>query len=345
METRERCPVYKKGDKQFVENYRPISLLPLVSKVFERCVFNNVKEHVFSQKTSYQHGFIPGRNCITQIIDVFVKIGSQLDSGKQIDVAYLDLSKAFDKVSRKRLIHRLRDFGFRGSILKWFKSYLEDRRQQTTILGATSSPSPVTSGVPQGSILGPVLFLIYGNDLSSSVTNSSVATFADDTKLFKEVASNEDATAMQNDLNNFNSSSGEIGLKLNNSKCKVLRITRKYHQVEYPYNLEDKLLETPNYELDLGVWISNNLTWRKQVTEQAAKANCMLGYIKRSTRTIKNSSVRRTLYLAFVRSKIGYATQVWQTVELIARLERVQRRATKYILDLHFLPTTVTPKD
>ena len=218
--------------------------------------------------------------------------------------------------------------------------YLEDRRQQTTILGATSSPSPVMSGVPQGSILGPVLFPIYGNDLNSSVINSSVATFADDTKLFKEVASNEDAAAMQNDLNNFNSSSsGEIELKLNNSKCKVLRITRKYHQVKYPYNLEDKLLETPNYELDLGVWISNNLTWRKQVTEQAAKANCMLGYIERSTRTIKNSSVRQTLYLAFVRSKIEYATQVWspQTVELIARLERVQRRATKYILDLPFL--------
>ena len=130
---------------------------------------------------------------------------------------------------------------------------------------------------------------------------------------------------MQNDLNNFNSSSAEIGLKLNDSKCKVLRVTRKYHQVEYPYNLEDKLLKTPNYELDLGVWISNNLTWRKQITEQVAKANCMLGYIKRSIRTIKNSSVRRTLYLAFVRSKIGYATQVWspQTVELIARLERV----------------------
>ena len=91
-------PVYKKGDKEFVENYRPISLLPLVSKVLERCVFNNVKEHVFSQIKSYQHGFIPGRNCVTQLIDVFDKIGSQLDSGKQIDVAYLDLSKAFDKL-------------------------------------------------------------------------------------------------------------------------------------------------------------------------------------------------------------------------------------------------------
>ena len=141
-------PVYKKGDQEFVENYRPISPLSLISKVLERCVFNNIKDHIYSQLNPCQHGFVPGKNCVSQLIDVFDKIGSQLDRGKQIDVIYLDMSKAFDKVSHKRLLLCLREYGFGGNILNWFQSYLQDRRQQTTILGASSSPSQVTSGVP-----------------------------------------------------------------------------------------------------------------------------------------------------------------------------------------------------
>jgi hypothetical protein len=106
---------------------------------------------VFSQINPCQHGFIAGRNCVTQLIEVFDTIGNLLDRGKQIDVLYLDMSKAYDKMSHKRLLLRLRDFGFSGNILKWFQSYLQDGRQQTTILEATSSPTPVTSGLPQGS--------------------------------------------------------------------------------------------------------------------------------------------------------------------------------------------------
>jgi hypothetical protein len=131
-------PAHKKGDQEFVENNRPISLLSLVSKVLERCVFNTIKDHIFCRKNPCQHGFLPGKNCVAQLIEVFDKIGKQLDRGKQIDVIYLDMSKAFDKVSHKCLLLRLREFGFGGNILNWFRSYLQDRRQQTTILGATS---------------------------------------------------------------------------------------------------------------------------------------------------------------------------------------------------------------
>jgi hypothetical protein len=133
-------PACKKGDQEFVENYRPISLLSLVSKFLERCVFNTVKDHIFCRLNPCQHGFLPGKNCVTQLTDVFDKIGKQLDRGKQMDVIYLDMSKAFEKVSHKHLLLRLREFGFGGNILNWFRSYLQDRRQQTTILGATSSP-------------------------------------------------------------------------------------------------------------------------------------------------------------------------------------------------------------
>ena len=229
-----------------------------------------------------------------------------------------------------------------GNILNWFRSYLQDRRQQTTILGASSSPSQVTSGVPQGSILGPMLFLLYENDLPSSVKNSSIATYADDTKIFKEISNIGDAKALQEDLTNFESTSFDAGLLLNSSKCKTLRVTRKHHSIEYPCTLQDDILRDSENERDLGIWISNNLTWRKQVLEQCSKASKMLGFIKRSTRTITNCKARRTLYFTLVRSQMGYATQLWspQTIDLISRLERVQRRASKYILDLPFICET-----
>jgi hypothetical protein len=241
-------------------------------------------------------------------------------------------------MSHKRLLFRLREFGFSGNILNWFHSYLQDRRQQTTILGATSSPTPVTSGVPQGSILGPLLFLLYENDLPSSIASSSIATYADDTKIFREINCLNDATALQEDLSNFQASSTNAGLQLNASKCKAVCVTRRRKKIEYPYNLKDKTLETSEHERDLGVWISNNLKWRKQVLEQCAKANKLSGFVKRSTRNITSQSTRRTLYLTLVGSQVGYATQVWspQSVEHIAQLERIQRRASKYILGLPF---------
>ena len=241
-------PVYKHGEKAEVENYRPISLLSLISKTLERCVFNNIKHHAYEQINPCQNGFVPKKSCITQLIEVLDHIGRDLDRGKQIDVLYLDMSKAFDKVSHAKLLHRLREFGFGGSILKWFGSYLTNRYQQTTVLGATSRPLPVTSGVPQGSILGPLLFLLYENHLSNSVTNSRIAIFADDTKIFKTINSISDASALQNDLSNFQESSSSINLELNNTKCKVLRVTRKHNKITYPYKLNDTILECTDCE-------------------------------------------------------------------------------------------------
>ena len=250
-------PVHKKDNKEHVENYRPISLLSLISKVLERCVFNKIKDHVFEQINNGQHGFVPRKSCVTQLIEVFEYIGRELDLGKQVDVIYLDMSKAFDRVSHMKLLKRLRDFGFGGNILNWFRSYLKDRRQQTTVLGATSSALPVTSGVPQGSILGPLLFLLYQNNLPNSINHSKIATFADDTKIYKVINAKADATAMENDLANFQTSSANANLLLNTDKCKTLRITRKRNKIDHTYKLHDSALKTTDCERDLGVWTSS----------------------------------------------------------------------------------------
>ncbi|CAB3990375.1 Hypothetical predicted protein [Paramuricea clavata] len=168
-------PVHKKGDKEYAENYRPISLLCITSKVMERCVLNNIKTRLYDAVNMCQHGFMAGRSCISNLIDTLDYVGSCLDSGRHIDMIYMDMSKAFDKVDHDVLIRKLqKDYGFGGNLLRWFRCYLENRKQRVTVLGATSDLLPVTSGVPQGSILGPALFLLYVNDLPSNVKKISL---------------------------------------------------------------------------------------------------------------------------------------------------------------------------
>ena len=332
-------PIHKKGDNEHAENYRPISLLCIISKVLERCVLNNVKYRLLEAVNICQHGFISGRSCVTNLIDALNYVGSCLDRGGQIDMIYMDMSKAFDKVNHDVLIQKLRNnYGFGGNLLRWFRSYLTNRKQRVTVLGATSNPLSVTSGVPQGSILGPALFLSYVNDLPSTVKSSQVVMFADDTKLFKEIRTENDAKQLQNDISNLESWSTTSGLSPNGTKCKAQTVTRKLKPITTSYTMKDCQLTSTKNERDLGVWISTDLRWNKQVNQQRARANKELSYIRRNTRTIHNTTTRRTIYLALVRSHLGYATQVWtpQSVELLTKVERTQRRATKFILNLPF---------
>ena len=287
---------------------------------------------------SCQHGFTPEKSCTTQLIQVIDSIGKLLDQGEQIDVVYLDMSKAFDKVNHSTMINKLKSYGFNGSLLSWFKSYFHNRRQQVTALGSTSPSRLVTSGVPQGSILGPVLFLLYVNDLPDTISSSTIATFADDTKVFQCISCEADSTHLQENLNNINNWSSKSQIMFNHSKCKVQTISRKRKPIMTSYSMGNGQLDQCVQERDLGVWISSNLSWKKQVNAQSAKANQILGYAKRTTKKLKSYKTKRSIYLTIIRTHIGYATQVWapQTVEQIKKLEQVQRRATKYILNLPF---------
>jgi hypothetical protein len=181
-------PVYKKGDKEHTDNYRPISLLWITSKVLERCILNNIKCTLLDIVNVCQHGFIAGRSCVTNLLETLDYVGSYLDNGGHVDIIYMDMSKAFDKVDHGLLIQKLcNNFGIGGNLQKWFQSYVENRMQRVTVLGATSDPVSVTSGVPQGSLLGPALFLLYVNDLPRTVKSGRVAMFAEDTKFFKTI--------------------------------------------------------------------------------------------------------------------------------------------------------------
>ncbi len=223
----------------------------MISKVLERCVLSQLREHLMS-RSSYLLAawFIPSRSCTIQSLEVLHPIRSLLDSGKQTDVIFLDVSKAFGKVSHVALIYKLEQFHISGSLLQWFSSYLHGGQQCVTALSATSSQKPVCSGVLQGSILGPILFLLFVNDLPEAVNNSTLACFTDDTKIFRRVDSIQDAL-LQIDLKNLDNWSNSSGLTFNEPKCKSLCITRKSQPIAYPYTIKGKELAKSSAERDL----------------------------------------------------------------------------------------------
>jgi hypothetical protein len=219
-------PVFKKGPKDCVSNYRPISLLCVVSKIMERCIYNHVFAAVEPHIHPLQHGFVKGRSCATQLLNVYNRVGATLDQGDQTDIVFLDISKAFDSVPHDIIVHKLKMYGFNGNLLKWIESYLTGRRQRVLVEGSFSEWLPVTSGVPQGSILGPLLFVLYINDMPSVVRSIDIALFADDAKCIMKISSDEDCRSMQADLDRLFEWGNTWSMCFNVNKCKVLTISR-----------------------------------------------------------------------------------------------------------------------
>lgn len=330
-------PVFKKGKKEDVTNYRPISLLSVLSKVLERCVYNNLMEHIAQFFTDAQHGFLKGRSTVTQLLSFYHNVGLSLDKGLQTDVIYLDLAKAFDSVSHRKLLVKLTTYGISDTLLKWMENYLSDRYQKCIINGVTSSSLPVTSGVPQGSILGPLLFLVYVNDLPTAV-NNNVVLFADDSKLCNEINCEDDAKNLQSDLDTLSVWSKQWSLRYNSSKCEALSITRKKSPITYQYEMDGVPLNQVTSQRDLGVTITSNLKWDCHIIKIVSKGYKMLGFLCRHLNKNFSLTTRRLLYLTFIRSQVGYASELWapQTICSMQRLEQLQRRSTKFILNLHW---------
>jgi len=328
-------PVFKKSDKHSVINYRPISLLCCVSKVMERCIFNHLYFYVKNTLHSLQHGFIKGRSCSTQLLKVYNFIGSVLDRGGQIDIIFLDFTKAFDCISHELLLFKLQHFyGINGNLLAWIKDYLYNRIQRVAVENKCSDWLHVLSGVPQGSILGPLFFLLFINDLPSVASNCQTALFADDSKCFKEITCENDCILLQNDINSMYQWSKTWQMNFNPSKCKVLSITRQHNPCSFQYEMNGTPLEHVGSFKDLGVIIDQTLSFNSHVDEVILKCNKTCGFIKRSIGFNASTCVKLQLYKSLCLSILDFCSPVWSpfTKMNIQKLERVQRSMSRFIL-------------
>ena len=328
------APVHKKDDKNNAENYRPISLLCLSSKILERCIFNSIYNKIKHLISNLQHGFLRGRSTSTQLLIVLQDILANLDKNFQTDLIYLDFSKAFDSVPHNLLILKLKSFGFCGSLLAWFDNYLTGRTQRVVLDGSCSGWLPVHSGVPQGSILGPLLFLFYINDMVDTVSpESTLALFADDSKVYRRIRSVHDCVQLQADLNNLVTWSNKWKLNFNIKKCKILSINNTNPFLLHNYTLSNIPLERVTKIKDLGLTFNTNLTWDDHLNTKIAKSDKMLGLIKRTVGYRCPLKTKLLLYNALVKTSLSYGSVIWSygSKKYLKAVEAVQRRATKYI--------------
>ena len=325
-------PIFKKGNKHRANNYRPISLTSHVVKTIERIVSKKMKEFVLPVLVPVQHGFRPGNSCLTQLLSTIHQLAESLDKGLTSHAIFLDFSKAFDSVPHQRLLAKLDSIGIRGSILRWIKAFLTNRQQRVIINGASSDWTGVTSGVPQGTVLGPLLFLIYINDIVSNIRHSSTSLFADDCALYRTINDANDCILLQEDLDAISNWSVKWQLCLNYSKCKVLNITNKKKLIPCNYSLDDnKLEEVATYKY-LGVTLDNKLKWSCHVTDCVARANRILALLRRTMFGCTGAS-KEQAYKALVKPILEYGVPAWHpsTKKMEDALEKVQQRAARWI--------------
>ena len=301
----------------------------------EKVLFNTILSHVLPTISPYQFGFLPGRSCLQQLLTTVLHIYCNSKSHNATDIIYLDFSKAFDSVPHEQLLIKLWNRGISGSLWLLLKDYLTNRWQLTSIDGVSSSLLPVTSGVPQGSILGPLLFIIYVNDLPLSISKSFSLLYADDCKCLRSIASPSDCFLLQQDLDSLFTWSIVWKLTFNLLKCKFMSISTSSVQSSHIYTMNGLQLNTTSHYRDLGVNFTNDLSWSQHYSIIVSKAYNTLHFLRRTISSHHSVRTKLILYTSLIRTRLTYCSQVWRPHLLkdIQTLERVQRRCTKFILN------------
>ena len=328
-------PIFKKDDPRSPSNYRPISLLNILGKVMEKLVFKSVFRHIAPHLTSSQSGFLPNHSTVTQLLEIHHVILDALDHKKEVAMCFLDISKAFDRVSHRALINKLRQFNIGGDLLLWFSDYLSNRKQRTTIDGAESTWKDVLAGVPQGSILGPLLFLIFINDIVDNI-NCIIRIFADDTSLLlPSIDLDSDLTLLQRDLDRVLEWAKKWAVTFNSKKTEALLVSRRRTPTQSHLTFENFPVEMSSEHKHLGLIFNTSATWNNHLNEIISKSNKRLG-ILRNLKYKLNRDTLHTLYITYVRSLLEYADSVWDNMpEYISnRLEKININAIRCITGL-----------
>ena len=327
-------PIYKsKGQKSDPSQYRPISLTSQIVKLLERIIRIYLIQYleVNNAFPDSQHGFRPGRSTVSQLVEQYESILDALAKKHNIDIIMLDYAKAFDTINHSILLHKLKKLGISGKVGKWIGNFLLNRNQRVAINGFQSNPSKVISGVPQGTILGPVLFLIYIADIADNVTHSTMSSYADDSKVSKEIKSEEDGKQLQEDTNKLYEWTSQNLMEFNTTKFEVLRIgpnSELKNNIKYT-NPDGEEIPESDLTKDLGVHFNSSGDFSDHIKLKVSKAKQISGYIMR-TFLSRKPEIMLTLLKSLVLPIIDYSSIVWNphTQQDIASIEAVQRNYT-----------------
>ena len=351
--------LFKKGKKSLPSNYRAITLTSIVCKILEKIIVTLIQKHLKTNllEDLHQHGFTISKSTITNLLEALNIWSEALSHGLPVDIVYLDFEKAFDKVPHERLLMQLSRYGITGEVREWIKDYLKNRSQKVRVNGHYSSSSQVLSGVPQGSVLGPVLFLIFVADLSPLIKNF-ISLYADDSKLYSYLLDQQDGIhtpeSIQEDINILSEWSRKMQMSFNPDKCVCIHMGNKNPEYKYflpkiystfstppstSYTLYFPQLKNVKKEKDLGVLVDEDLNFKAHISQKIAKANSMIYLIKNCFKYL-DKDMLKLLYKFLIRPHLEYASNVWNPIykEDIIRLEGVQRRVTKLLPEIADLP-------
>lgn len=326
-------PIHKSGSRKQIENYRGVSIQATIGKLFESIVCSILNKQLIHHITIFQNGFFFGRSVSTDEVEFANYTINEIESGRQVDVLYTDFRKAFDRVSHSRLIKKLNAIGVHSVLLEWIRSYLVGRIQYVRIGESQSETFSVSSGVPQGSHLGPLLFILFMNDVPRIFEFSKCLMYADDLKIFRSINCIQDATRLQFDLESLAAWCNVNRMELNVAKCKCMSFYRKRDPLVFEYKLHDESLERVTEVMDLGFLLDTQLNFNKHIEYITARAYGMLGFVMRTCSEFKDPRVLKVMYYTHVRSIMEFGAVVWYPNRQvhIDRIESIQKRFVWFV--------------
>ena len=338
--------VFKKGDKTNPANYRPVSLTCIICKTMEHVIYSQIMNHLDGHHilVEFQHGFRSNHSCETQLLNTVEGLSCQLDRRQTTDLLILDFSKAFDTVAHRRLLHKIHHYGITGKTNMWIKSWLCNRQQRVVLDGSASADSPVLSGVPQGTVLGPLMFLLYVNDIGAKVSpQTSIKLFADDCLLYRTINSDADERQLQQDLDTMIEWSNTWLMRFNATKCHLLKITRQRKYLLTKYNINGSQLQEVSHHPYLGVELSSDLTWKTHICNITSKANRILNLLRRHLYGC-NQDVKERAFTSLVQPHLCYSSSVRDPYYKydISTLEKVQRKGARFVTGIYSYTESVT---
>lgn len=326
-------PIYKKGSRTAPLNYRPISLTSIISKIFEHVLSHNIHNYLDEHELLYydQHGFRVKHGCDTQLLNTITDFVEYYDNNIPVDIAVLDFAKAFDVVSHSKLCNKISAMGIHRKTCLWIKNWLSKRTLSVTINGTTSSPRAILSGVPQGSVLGPLLFLIFINDMPDFISSGSLKLFADDSLLYLPIHHPSDANLLQQDLNCLLDWATSFQMKFNVSKCEHMRISRSTNVSNVSYSMHSNSLKSVDTIKYLGITIDSRLSFEQHILNICKKANNILHMLMRNLKKAKPKT-RETAFKTICRPILEFATHSWSPykLKLINFIENINRKAFRW---------------